>query len=127
MHPRFVFGALDPAYYEAYKARNRVRALQSYKAMSDMMVKHSLVKVKDAPPYTPDLEGKVLMNSLARTIRNPKTGKFEFGKINSTVKQDTANVKAVSELLSSGGLSESAIGVGVDEGEFPSSLSSSCR
>ncbi|KAI5885432.1 uncharacterized protein SCHCODRAFT_01176814 [Schizophyllum commune H4-8] len=108
LHPRFVFGALDPAYYEAYKARNHVRALQSYKAMSDMMVKHSLVKVKDASPYTPDLEGKVPMNSLASTIRNPRTGKFEFGKINSTVKQDTANVKAVSELLSSGGLSESA-------------------
>ncbi|KAL1712393.1 hypothetical protein EV715DRAFT_297105 [Schizophyllum commune] len=32
-------------------------------------------------------------------------------QINSTVKQDTANVKAVSELLSSGGLSESAIRV----------------
>jgi len=31
VHPRHLFGALEPTYYEAYKRRNHVRALSSYK------------------------------------------------------------------------------------------------
>jgi fatty acid synthase subunit alpha, fungi type len=34
--------------------------------MSDMMIKDSLVKIKEHPPYAGDMEGKVFLNSMAR-------------------------------------------------------------
>src|SRR6202021_2904193 len=62
IHPRYLLGSLEPSAYEAYKSRNHIRALQSYKAMSEMMITNSLVKIKEAPPYSTDMEHRVLMN-----------------------------------------------------------------
>lgn len=122
LHPRYLFGALEPTYYEQYKERHRVRALQSYKAMSDMMIKNSLVKVKDHPPYTGDMEVKVLLNSMARAAFDPKTGEYSFkGKLNTEVPVDIANAKAVSNIAAAGGLADSSCesfsGIGVDQGQ----------
>ena len=120
IHPRYLFAALDPAHYEAYKHRNRVRALQSYKAMSDMMIKNSLVKVKNHPPYHSEMERKVLLNSMARATFDPKTGEFSFkDKLTSAAPLDIANVKTVSTILSSNsfGYNNALVGVGVDQGE----------
>jgi hypothetical protein len=44
---RYLFGALEPTYYEAYKQRNCVPALSPHKAMSDTMIKKSLIKIKE--------------------------------------------------------------------------------
>jgi len=120
IHPRYVFGAIEPSTYEAYRQKNRLRGLQSYKAMSEMMIKNSLVKVKDHPPYTPDVERKVLLNSLARATFDPKTREYSFkSKLPSDVPRDTANVKAVSYLIDTKVLSANApLGVGVDQGLF---------
>ncbi|KAF6759889.1 fatty acid synthetase alpha subunit [Ephemerocybe angulata] len=74
IHPRYLLGALEPSYYESYKARNQTRALQSYKALSEMMISNSLVKLKEHPPYAPELERKVLLNSMARAEFDNKTG-----------------------------------------------------
>lgn len=118
IHPRYLFGALDPVNYDEYKQRNRVRALQSYKAMSDMMIKNSLVKVKERPPYIGDMEGKVLLNSMARATFDPKTGEYSFkGKLASTAPMDTSNVQTISNMLSVNVFDgSSVIGVGVDQG-----------
>jgi fatty acid synthase subunit alpha len=118
IHPRYLFGALDPAYYDKYKQRNRVRALQSYKAMSDMMIKNSLVKIKEHPPYVGDMEGKVLLNSMARATFDPKTREYSFkGKLTSTAPMDTSNVQTVSAILSMNVFNgSSVVGVGVDQG-----------
>ena len=116
LHPRFLLGALEPSAYEVYKAKNRVRALQSYKVMSEMMINNSLVKIKDAPPYTIDIESPVLLNSMARATLDEKTGSYSFkNNLNTKPIHDVANVKAVSEILSSSG---PAAGVGVDQGMF---------
>ncbi|KAF8656258.1 hypothetical protein AX16_002694 [Volvariella volvacea WC 439] len=117
VHPRYLFAAIEPAYYEGYKVRNKARSLESYKAMSEMMIKNSLVKIKDAPPYTPELEGKVLLNSLARATQDPKTGSYLFtAKQRTEVPIDTGNVQAVSSIINSGALAaNSVIGVGVDQ------------
>lgn len=85
------------------------------------MIRNSLVKVKEAPPYTPDLESKVLMNSLARATLNPKTGSYAFTeKLAKKMELDDSNVKAVSEIIASGGLGhgEEVVGVGVDQGIY---------
>ncbi|KAJ7019830.1 fatty acid synthase [Mycena alexandri] len=78
VHPRYLFATLEPSHYEAYKERHAVRALQSYKSMSEMMIKNSLVKIKETPPYSPDLEAPVLLNSLARASLDPKTGSYRY-------------------------------------------------
>ncbi|KAF5382044.1 hypothetical protein D9615_004428 [Tricholomella constricta] len=120
LHPRYLFGALEPSYYEQYKARNHVRSRQSYKAMSDMMIKNSLVKIKEYPPYQiGDMEGKVLLNSLARATLDPKTGEYSFKKLTTDVTLDTSNVKAITDMVEAGGIGEKSagtfVGVGVDQ------------
>ena len=114
MHPRYLFGALEPSCYEQYKPKNRSRSLQSCKAMSEMMISNSLVRIKDAPPYTKDLEASVLMNSMARTIYDPKTGSYVYSQKHLSTKPslDIANASAVSEIVAYQAVS----GVGVDQG-----------
>ena len=115
LHPRFLFGAIEPSLYENYKEKNRRRYRLSYKAMSEMMITNSLVRVKDAPPYSKELEGPVLLNSLARATYDPKTGSYAFTKkLASAPKLDTSNVPAITEMLPK----EAASGVGVDQGEL---------
>ncbi|RPD59601.1 fatty acid synthase [Lentinus tigrinus ALCF2SS1-6] len=112
IHPRYLLAALEPSVYEAYKIKNRHRQRLCYKAMSEMMTSNNLVKVKDAPPYSKDLEAPVLLNPLARASYNPKTGSYEFtAKLETKPKVDTANVKAVSEVLAG----SATTGVGVDQ------------
>ena len=113
LHPRFLFGAIEPSLYESYKEKNRRRYRLSYKAMSEMMITNSLVRVKDAPPYTKELEGPVLLNALARASYDPKTGSYAFTKkLAKGAVLDTANVKAVEQIMGQQGVS----GVGVDQG-----------
>ena len=119
LHPRYLFGAIDPSTYETYKEKNRVRYRLSYKAMSEMMINNSLVRVKDAPPYSKELEGPVLLNSLARASYDSKTGSYAFtNKLAIKADLDTSNAQAVSRILSEGSVS----GVGVDQGKSSSTV-----
>lgn len=79
------------------------------------MTTNALVKIKEAPPYTIELETPVLLNSLARASPD-KTGSYSFKEKQPTeVKPNIANIKAVEETLK---VSGSAVGVGVDQGAF---------
>ena len=112
LNPKYVLGAVEPADYEAYKVRNRERALSCYKAMTSMMTTNSLVKIKEKPPYSDELEVPVLLNSLARTSLDEKTGSYSFTKALPTKAQfNTPNVEAAAKALSVG---EGSVGVGVD-------------
>ncbi|KAF9490473.1 fatty acid synthetase alpha subunit [Pleurotus eryngii] len=116
VHPRYLMGALEPSYYKAYVVRNRSRSLQAYKAMSEMMIKPSLVRIKEAPPYTPDLEDKVLLNSMARASFDSKNGSYTFkANLPKALELDGKNVQAITEAISVPPASDSAIGVGVDQ------------
>jgi fatty acid synthase subunit alpha, fungi type len=89
--------------------------------MSDMMIKNSLVKVKEHPPYLGDMEGKVLLNSMARATFDPKTSEYSFtGKLSTAIPADVSNVTTVSNIVAAGGLAdpscESFSGIGVDQG-----------
>lgn len=115
VHPRYVIGAVDPAVYSNYKARNRERALASYKAMTSMMTTNTLVKIKEAPPYSKDLEESVLLNSLARAKIDEKTGSYSFPKKLATkFEYNLANADILTKALQGSGAS---VGVGVDHGE----------
>jgi fatty acid synthase subunit alpha len=86
--------------------------------MSDMMIKKSLVKIKEHPPYVGDLEGKVLLNSMARATFDPRTGEYSFqGKLATEVPLDVTNAKSISSIAATNGIRDgSAVGVGVDQG-----------
>ena len=116
-----MLAAAPPSVYESYKARHDERYLKSYKAMSEMMTTNALVKIKEAPPYSIELETPVLLNSLARASPDKKTGSYTFKENQPTeMKQNLANVKAIEETLK---VSRSTAGVGVDQGTL-SALSS---
>jgi fatty acid synthase subunit alpha len=118
VHPRYLLAALEPMYYLHYGEKNQRRASQAYKAMSEMMIKNSLVKIKDGPPYAPGLERQVLLNSMARATLNGKTGSYEFTKLSNSAVLDVSNGKAVTDMISDKAYSASdAVGVGVDHGK----------
>jgi fatty acid synthase subunit alpha, fungi type len=123
LHPRYLFGSLDPAFYEQYKRRQQSRSLQSYKAMSEMMIKNSLVRIKDHPPYLGDMEAKVLLNSLARATFDSKTREYSFkGQLPVEMTHDIANIETLNSAISAGGFSkaseENISGIGVDQGAW---------
>ncbi|KAF8525925.1 hypothetical protein BU17DRAFT_74311 [Hysterangium stoloniferum] len=118
IHPRYLFAVLEAEQLKVYKKLNRERNLLSYKSMTEMMTRNSLVKVKPGPPYTPDLEAPVLLNPLARTQLD-KTGSYSYPKKLPTSR--VVNVKAVTALMDA---QRGATGVGVDQ-ELISSVPSS--
>jgi fatty acid synthase subunit alpha, fungi type len=84
--------------------------------MSEMMATNALVKIKEAPPYTVELETPVLLNSLARASLDEKTGSYTFKKNQPTeMTPNLANVKTIEEVFN---ISGSVVGIGVDQGAF---------
>lgn len=81
-----------------------------------MMTHNSLVKIKEHPPYSKELEGPVLLNSLARASLDKKTNSYVFtDKMETQHKPNVANVKAVQESLKA---AVGTSGVGVDQGSW---------
>jgi fatty acid synthase subunit alpha len=114
LHPRYLFASISASHYAAYCGRNRTRALASYKAMSEMMTANALVKIKEHPPFAPEIEGEVLLNPLARTQLD-KAGEFSFPKkLNRTPKVAKENQDVLESALK--GVEGGSKGVGVDQG-----------
>lgn len=113
VHPRYLFAALEPSAYESYRVRNRSRAQEAYKVMTEMMTTNSLVRIKDGPPYSPELERAVLLNPMARATFDPKTRSYSYTtNLDKNIPFDTANAKTVANALAS---NPTAAGVGVDQ------------
>ena len=80
------------------------------------MTTNTLVKIKEAPPYSMELETPVLLNSLVHASPDKKTGSYAFKENQPTeIKQNLTNVKVIEEILN---VSSSTAGVGVDQGAF---------
>ena len=82
------------------------------------MIKKTLVMIKGHLPYVGVMEGKVLLNSMARATFDPKSGEYSFqGKLATQVPLDVGNAKAISSIATTNGFRDgSAVGVGVDQG-----------
>lgn len=116
VHPRYLFASLDPSAYESYRSRNQLRYQEAYKVMTEMMSSNSLVRIKDGPPYSPELEQPVLMNPMARATFDPKTRSYSYtAKLDKEIPFDVANVKTIAEAFVS---ASSVVGVGVDQGDL---------
>lgn len=110
IHPRYLFAALPSHELDAYAKRRRARELQAYARLSTSMVQNNLVQIKDAPPYSAELEPKVLLNPLARA--GPSKNSYAFtGKLPSTVPLQSANAATLKSLFAQAG---DIAGVGVD-------------
>ncbi|KAJ7703458.1 hypothetical protein B0H16DRAFT_1831018 [Mycena metata] len=95
VHPRYLFATLEPSHYEAYKECHAI---------------------KETPPYSPDLEAPVLLNSLARASLDTKTGSYKYqAKLASTVSVDTANLAISESLAAAPNAASGVIGIGVDQ------------
>lgn len=102
VHPRYVLASLEPHQLEAYLVERRHRELDSYARMSSALVSNNLVQIKDAPPYSADLEAGVLLNPLARA--GPSKDSFAFhGKLPSVVPVDSANAETLKALFAQAG------------------------
>ncbi|WVQ81977.1 hypothetical protein IAT38_004104 [Cryptococcus sp. DSM 104549] len=110
VHPRYLFASLPTHELEAYKVKRAQRELDTYSRMSSALVNNNLVDIKDAPPYSAELEGKVLLNPLARA--GPSKNSYAFtGKLPSVLPVDGANAKTLKTLFEQTG---DVSGVGVD-------------
>lgn len=102
IHPEYLLSSLSNEVYQEYQAKNKCRWQSSYRMLHDAMVHENLVKLKDAPPYSPELESEVLLNPLQRVKKDHK-GKFAF--------QANESVAVVAKSMLG---SDSANGVGID-------------
>ena len=102
VHPRYLYASLEPSDLEAYKKRRRDRELQSYSRMSSAFIQNNLVQIKDAPPYTAEMEPKVLLNPLARA--GPSKNSYAFtGKLPSSVPLNAGNAANLKALFAQTG------------------------
>lgn len=110
VHPRYLYAALEPSDLVAYTERRRARELDSYSRMSSALVSNNLVQIKEAPPYSAELESKVLLNPLARA--GPSKNSYAFqGKLPSTLPISAGNAANLKSLFAQAG---DVAGVGVD-------------
>ena len=83
--------------------------------------KGNLVQIKEAPPYTPELEHDVLLNPAARAVRDDKLGSYSFPKKLQTVpttRKDSRNAAIARKLVgaATAGISLSSLGAGAGAG-----------
>jgi fatty acid synthase subunit alpha len=76
IHPRYIFATLDTQDLQVYTEKRRQRELRSYSRMSSSLMHNDLVQIKDAPPYSAELEKAVLLNPLARA--EPSNNSYAF-------------------------------------------------
>lgn len=77
MHPDFLLACLDATTYDKYTAANKIRGDAVYRKFNDMFVSNNLIQLKESPPYPPHLEEPVLLNPLARAVKD-STGSYSF-------------------------------------------------
>lgn len=102
VHPRYLYASLQPHEVEVYAKRRRERELTTYSRLSSAMVLNNLVQIKEAPPYSAELETRVLLNPLARA--GPSKDSYAFqSKMPSTFPVETANAATLKALFAQTG------------------------
>ncbi|WRT68298.1 uncharacterized protein IL334_005274 [Kwoniella shivajii] len=110
VHPRYLFASLQPHDLQEYIKRRSQRELNTYSRMSQAMVNNNLVQIKEAPPYSAELEAGVLLNPLARA--GPSKNSYAFqGKLPSSIPLDTKNAETLKAVFAQ---ASDVKGVGVD-------------
>ncbi|KAI9239093.1 MAG: hypothetical protein BYD32DRAFT_366717 [Podila humilis] len=118
IHSDYILGALEEHEYEAYKVKQQARQAKSYRYLHDSMTGGpALVQVKNAPPYTPELESPVYLNPSARAQYNNATKSWAFNAkalVPASAKVDVGMTRAILETSAESLGDASSRGVGVD-------------
>jgi fatty acid synthase subunit alpha len=77
IHPEYLLCSLNEVAYQSYKEKNIARWQKSYRVLQDAMVHENLIKLKNSPPYEPELESAVLLDPLQRAVSDHK-GNYSF-------------------------------------------------
>jgi len=80
VHPNRVFSCVSESAYKLYVEKNVIRQQNAQKIFSRALIKNDIVKIKDTPPYAPEIEMDVLLHPLARVTKDEKKGNLEFSK-----------------------------------------------
>ncbi len=81
-----------------------------------MMIKNSLIKIKEHSPHQSGVEGKDLPNSMALASLDPESGQCSFrSKLDTSVPVNASNVQAVCNIFYANAPEISLLGVGVDQ------------
>ena len=119
IHPDYVLGALGQEEYEAYKIKNAKRYAQSYRYLHDSLTGVAdFIQVKDAPPYTDELEHKVYLNPNARADYDKvkKTWVFDAKNAaqNAPLQGDVSSTQSVLASLAEQQAGKKGVGVDVE-------------
>ena len=119
IHPDYVLGALGQEEYEAYKVKNAKRYAQSYRYLHDSLTGVAdFIQVKDAPPYTDELEHKVYLNPNARADYDKvkKTWVFDAKNAaqNAPLQGDVSSTQSVLASLAEQQAGKKGVGVDVE-------------
>jgi fatty acid synthase subunit alpha len=95
VHPDYLLAALEPAEFQTYIGKLKLREKDAYRYLHKGMTDNTLVQIKHAPPYTADEEAQVYLNPLARL---DKKSKFTFPDASSRYNKKT---EAIVEALTS--------------------------
>ncbi|KAG0147001.1 hypothetical protein CROQUDRAFT_91978 [Cronartium quercuum f. sp. fusiforme G11] len=119
VHPDHLLATLEFADYQVYKTKRLVRERASYRKFNDFLTKRSLIVLKEAPPYTQELEAPVLLNPLARASKDA-TGSYSYPKkpehlpTKVTISAKTASLAARLVKKYEGGLGVYGVGTEVE-------------
>lgn len=119
IHPDYVLASLEEDEYNAYKARNAQRYAKSYRYLHDSLTGVSdFIQIKNAPPYTDDLEYKVYLNPEARAeySKDKKTWVFDSktASASAPLKGDAEATQAVLASLTEQQAGKKGVGVDVE-------------
>ncbi|GAA5926751.1 trifunctional fatty acid synthase subunit FAS2 [Sporobolomyces koalae] len=117
IHPEYLLGSLEPSTFESYRELNAVRRKGAYRRFNDFFASGKLVVIKEGAPFDPELETPVLLNPLARTTDNAKTGSFAFAKKLPTSAYPTdkaSNAAIASKLVAAATAGVSSVGTDVE-------------
>ncbi|KAG0241381.1 3-oxoacyl-[acyl-carrier-protein] synthase [Mortierella sp. GBA43] len=119
IHSDYILGALEEHEYEAYKLKRQARQSKSYRYLHDSITGGpGLVQVKNAPPYTPELESPVYLNPSARAQYNAETKSWAFNPKALVPAREEVDVKMTRAILETSATeslgASSSRGVGVD-------------
>lgn len=76
LHPNHLLAHLSADQLAVYRAKRDVRQARTYTKMHSALTRNDLVQVKNAAPYPPELEDKVLLNVDARAVEHNGTYAF---------------------------------------------------
>lgn len=115
INPHYLYCLLTPEDLEKYKEKRSKRHVKTFRYLHDVLVgKHSMVQVKEQPPYSSEIESQVYLNPASRA-ENDCNGSWSFTrKAIQNASKDALSPSDLKPLLFSLLKEQPAKGVGID-------------